>query len=132
MDIYEQLQACLVTDDVHMHLWDEAIYALGPYDDFAWNKYFKAIQVLDKFNWVHCAQQPDLAQLIDSDLQWWASFWSQNDSTAIMDQRAAENQQELDSTVAAIQQAWANADAPAAGAAYGHFWGILIGYPKLY
>ena len=51
---YEELQACLIPDELHMRAWDYLILAIAVNNEFDFDKYLAITRQLDQFNWVHC------------------------------------------------------------------------------
>lgn len=91
------------------------------------DKYFAAVQVLDKFNWAPCMQDKAVAALVEKDGKWWNDFWTQKDP---MDQMAAnikKNEKELRETVSQLQKNWHSNDYASAGKKYGQMWALLMG-----
>jgi len=56
----EEINQCLIFDELEIMTWDFAIKSLYPYDEFNWNKYFHAIGILDIFNWGPCMENKGL------------------------------------------------------------------------
>ena len=61
---YDELQQCLIPDDLHMHAHDLALGAINPRGSFEWEKYFKTVRLLNSFNFIECAQVPGLGELM--------------------------------------------------------------------
>ena len=124
----EAIVQCVVPDEVSMVMFDAAIKALLPYDEFKWNKYFEAIQILDRHNWATCMENDELADLIKRDVEWWLTFWAKPDAKEII---AANSQEpELGGVIYRMQEAWDDQDYEIAGGLYGEMWGLLIGMPE--
>ena len=109
-----------------MRAWDLAINALGPYDDFAWNKYLETIYKLDSYNWAECGEIEGLGDVLNQEAERHAAFFGQDNFKEIIEANTVKYADDLDATILVLQDGWYNADAPMAGMAYAHFWRMLF------
>lgn len=84
-DWNEEINKCLIFDDLEITAWSFALNALNPYDEFNWMKYFYTISTLDKFNWGPCMEVKGLNTLIEKNNKWWDDFWSKPDAKEKME-----------------------------------------------
>lgn len=54
VQLYDEIQDCLLHDDLHMDAYTGLITALAPYDDFLFEKNFAVIRAVEGFNWAKC------------------------------------------------------------------------------
>ncbi len=60
-DFTDQIQDCLIQDELHMKAYDGLFQALSPYDNFLVDKNFATIVTLDSFNWAKCHdEEPEI------------------------------------------------------------------------
>jgi len=77
---YDEIQRCLLPDELHIRAWDYAIDALSPYDDFNWNKYFDVIKVFDQYNWGDCFEIEGLSGVLEKDAAWYSDWYAQENA----------------------------------------------------
>ena len=77
---YDDIQDCLIQDELHMRAYDFAIGALNPYDEFSWQKYLQVIGKLDEFNWINCVQNQRLNEILEKDVARYTDFFTKEDA----------------------------------------------------
>lgn len=64
---YDEINGCLVPDELHMRAHDLFIVSLEPYDHFAYQKYFAAMHSLSEFNFAPCSEIGGLLEILNKD-----------------------------------------------------------------
>ena len=91
-DQVEALKECIIYDEVSRITMDAAIEALMPYDDSTWNKYFKAVQKMDEYNWLPCMKNEEIKELTDQNAKFsYLFFVLQEDIASVLAKNIAKN-----------------------------------------
>lgn len=122
----------MVNDPAEVEMMGAMIGVMDKYNEdpsakFTFDKYFAAIQTLDKFNWAPCGEDKELMTLCGKNTKWWIDFWSQPDAGKQIADNTAKHAKELGDAVLMTQKGWADEDFVTAGKGYGQMWSLLLG-----
>lgn len=136
-DQTKALEACLVNDPVEIEMLAAMIGVMDQYHEdetakFTFDKYFEAIQALDKFNWAPCGEDKDLMEFVNKDVKWWITFWTQPDAGKKVEENTRKHGKEIGEAVSMTQKSWADEDFATAGRNYGKMWSLLMGGGPMY
>ena len=122
---YDEIQECLIPDELHMRAHDLAFNAMLPLDQFNYDKYFAVIQTLGEYNWTKCHENQELSAMLKKDADEWNGFWDQEDADEISDKNLEKNENEINEAIENLQQGWHFADPYHAGISYAKFRKLL-------
>lgn len=69
-DYYEAIDDCLYHDEIEFGVYSALIENLKPYDEFNYQKYIRAIGVMDAYNWAECGKVAGLGEVLANQQAW--------------------------------------------------------------
>jgi len=121
----DEIQECLIPDELHMRAHDLAINAMLPLDQFNYDKYFAVIQTLGEYNWARCHENQELSAMLKNDADQWNGFWEQEDVDEISDKNLEKNAKEIEEAIENLQYGWHMGEPLDAGISYAKFRKLL-------
>jgi len=83
-ELQQKTKDCIKPDDVEYKVMEAAIFALNPYDEFSWIKYFESTRVMDGFNWAPCFKDKEIWEATQKISKEWDGYWMQKDIKKIV------------------------------------------------
>ena len=108
-------------------MFDQLVEDMGDAEHKNFEKYLKATNAMDKYNWKPCENNKELQATIEKLLKQDEEFWKQHGVDKIVEKNIKAKGDDFTAQVAAMKKHWSEGDFDQAGEAYGQFWGMMMG-----